>query len=274
MPDEMYNEASLTRIPSLWTFSSLRKVSSCSSWGRYPPQGHILEGSSGALSRYVTHSRAAALDQIIDRCTRRDPSARPSMADVAQELRTWLEWSQPQEEVDVSEIIAQFRRANQSSLDSQDQREDWIRRLRGINADLERSVVQWVYESLTAAGLRAEVVGWHEHNAWLERTRFIGSQPELANEQIWVVAEIGEPYSPTRIAVGLGTDVDVQGEFWCTGHVAWGDMESTATRQLQIDERTAHIESIEVDEMVAGLKSDIRDACGQMLRDLADRSSH
>jgi hypothetical protein len=95
----------------------------------------------------------------------------------------------------------------------------------------------------------------------------------LANEQIWVVAEFGEPYSPTKIAVGLGTDVDFQGGFWCTGHVAWGDMESTATRQLQIDERTAHIESIEVDEMVAGLKSDIRDACGQMLRDLADRSS-
>src|SRR5581483_6435865 len=96
------------------------------------------------------------------------------------------------------------------------------------------------------AGLNPGMRSYHEHHEWLERMQAMGIQPTLVKDQRWVTGEIGDPTWPTKVAVGIGVDVDVQGHFWCIAHAAWGDMESTATRQWTRDEATAPIESIEV----------------------------
>lgn len=102
--------------------------------------------------------------------------------------------------------------------------------------------------------------------------RFMGMQPELVADQVWVVGEFGRPDWLTKIAVAVGFDLDIEGEFWCKGYVAWGDLESTAGHQLDIEERVAPIESLEVGKIVADLKTDMWDACAQMLNQLAQTS--
>jgi hypothetical protein len=71
---------------------------------------------------------------------------------------------------------------------------------------------------------------------------------------MWATAEFGEPEWPTKIAVGIGIDLDHAGQFWCAGHVAWGDIHSTATRQVAIEERAAWIESVQVPGLIERLE--------------------
>lgn len=271
MPDELFDNAADADPFPVDVFQLAKCLLVLGSGANDPPQGHVPADSSGALSRYVAEPRSAELDQLIDRSTRREPTSRPTMAQFAQELETWLTYTPPEGEIDASELVAQFRQAHTSTFQTRDQRDDWLRRLEEIRQQVESSTMAWAYTRLTEAGLRPEMAGYHEHNAWVERGRYMGSQPGLASVELWVTAEFGEIYFPTKIAIGVGLDVDVQGEFWCSGHVAWGDMESTATRHAEIEERTAQIESLSVGPMLEALNRDIQAACITMLKELASR---
>jgi serine/threonine protein kinase len=197
----------------------------------YPPQGHIAAGTSGALSRYVADIRTEDLDQIIDRCTGRDPAARPTMAELARELETWLNYTVPADDPDLAELIGQFRARHRDTLDARQLHDQWARRVSEIVRRLETTTLQWVEDRFREAGLNPGIRSYHEHHEWLERMQAMGIQPTLVKDQRWVTGEIGDPTWPTKAAVGIGVDVDVQGRFWCIAHAAWGDMESTATRQ-------------------------------------------
>jgi serine/threonine protein kinase len=273
MPDEMFNAASAANPYAVDVFQLAKCLLVLAAGIDFPPQGHVAAGSSGALSRYVAAARVSELDQVIDRSTRRDPSGRPNMAELAHELGVWLAYTPPAGEPDVSALTTQFRQTHHEALESQSQREAWKERFEETFSEAEGSLVEWVTATLDDVGIRTEVLSWHEHYQWVERTRFMGMQPEFVAEQVWVTGEFGNPDWPTKIAVAIGFDLDIKGEFWCKGYVAWGDLESTAGHQLDIEERVAPIESLEVGKIVADLKTDMRNACVQMLNQLAQTSS-
>jgi hypothetical protein len=195
------------------------------------------------------------------------------MEALSRELRTWLVDAESGEEPELDDLIAQSRHTHQDDFDDQAARESWLKRFEELVLSVEDTTITWVSRTLEQAGLRPEVSLWHDHNAWVERTRFLGMQPQLASEQRWVTAEFGGVHWPTKIAVGVGLDVDLQGEFWCAAHVAWGDMKTTATRQLAIGERVAPLESIEVEALLAALHREVQSSSKEMLRDLAARRS-
>lgn len=57
----------------------------------FPPQGELRTDVRGlTISGNVAHSRAYLLDNLIQSATRHDPKQRPSMGEVANELRAWL----------------------------------------------------------------------------------------------------------------------------------------------------------------------------------------
>lgn len=56
----------------------------------YPPPGQQrMEVSTINLGAYVKHGRAPLLDRLIENATAHDPDSRPSMAEMATELRSW-----------------------------------------------------------------------------------------------------------------------------------------------------------------------------------------
>lgn len=236
-----------------------------------PPQGHIAAGSSGAVSRYVADANIDALDQIVDRCSRRDPETRPSMAELGRELRSWLEYEPPPGDPDLSKLIAEFRSRHRDSLEARDLQDQWRRRLAEVVRQLETTTLRWVEDRFREAGLEPAMRSYHEHHAWLERRRHLGSQTSLAADQRWVTGEIGDRSWPTKVVLGIGVDVDVAGEFWLTAHAAWGDLETTATRQWVREDATAPIESIEVNAILTAADGDAKEVCAEILRELIER---
>jgi hypothetical protein len=234
-----------------------------------PPQGTIEAGSSGALSRWVVEPRCDALDGLIERCTRREPGQRPSMPDVARELAAWLNYASPAEPLDMAAVIATFRQANRASLDERAQADAYRVKLVELALRVD-AIMAWVADSLMQAGLPPRRSGWHRMHELVERRRYGGMEPSLDARQLWITAELGATHwLPTKVAVGIGLDVDAKGEFWCAGIVAWGDMRSSATTHRPIEHRSANIESIEVDNVLAELSHDIQALCLDMLTALA-----
>lgn len=235
-----------------------------------PPQGHVPAGSSGAASRYVADAHVAALDQVIDRCSRRDPDTRPTMAEVARELETWLNYEAPKGDPDLSDAITRFRETHRAALEAQDMRQEWARRFAEITRRIETTTLSWVEDRLGQAGMNPRMASIHSHDEWLRRMHAMGVPETLFEAQRWVVGEFGDVSWPTQVAVGIGIDVDVDGQFWCNAHVAWGDMESTAGQDWTRPDATAPIESIEVDAILEAVDADVKAACAEMLRDLVE----
>jgi serine/threonine protein kinase len=270
MPDELFADAMNADPFRADVFQLAKCLLVLASGLTDPPQGHIPAGSSGALSRYVADARVDGLDQIIDRCSRRDPAGRPTMAELARELKTWLEYEPPADDLDLSELIATFRHANRGELEARDLREQWMLRLSTIVRYIETSL-RWVEERWREAGLDPQARSWHERHTWLERLRALGSTPQLAADQRWVYAEFGELSWPTKLLIGVGVDLNSAGEFWCTAVGALGDLSSTATKRWDREDATAPIESIEVEAILGGLDADVKEMCRQILQRLVDR---
>jgi serine/threonine protein kinase len=271
MPDELFADAFNADPFRADVFQLAKCLLVLASGLTDPPQGHIPASSSGALSRYVTDARVEALDQIIDRCSRRDPENRPTMAELAHELEVWLEYEPPPGDPDLEELIGEFRARHRDSLETRDLQDQWARRLSEIVRQLESTTLQWVEDRFRNAGLNPGMRSYHEHHQWLERLRALGSTPGLVADQRWVTGEIGDRSWPIKVIVGIGVDVNESGEFWLTAHAAWGDLRSTATRQWVREDVTAPIESIEVIGLLEAVDAEVKEACGEILRELIAR---
>jgi serine/threonine protein kinase len=268
MPDELFADAMKADPFSADVFQLGKSLLVLASGLTDPPQGHIPAGSSGALSRYVTDARSDALDQIIDRCSRREPENRPTMAELTRELEVWLEYEPPPGDPDLNELIAEFRARHRDSLEARDLQDQWGRRLSEIVRQLESTTLRWVEDRFGGAGLNPALRPYHDHHQRLERIRTMGSTPSLAGDQRWVVGEIGDRSWPTKVIVGIGVDVNERGEFWLAAYAAWGDLRSTATRRWDREDVTAPIESIEVNALLEAVEAEVKEVCAEILREL------
>jgi hypothetical protein len=269
MPDEMFDTANESDGSPVDVFQLAKTLTVLVTRQAYPPQGSIPAGSSGALSRFAVHPRIGSLEELIERCTRRDPDRRPTMATVAQELGAWLETPERQAP-DLSEVAARFRAANAEALAGTAQADELRQRFEALTGEAFGRLLQPVADALDDAGLSPALAYFHDLHTWVERRRFLGSTMQLASDQRWVVASYGRIEWPQKIAIGLGFDLDTEGELACMAHVAAGDLESTATKQWRFDEVTVPIESsVSVDRGLDDLGREILEAVGEMLAALA-----
>ena len=76
----------------------------------WPPLGHQSAEDSGyRISDSRPHQKARELDQLVDRTTRLDPSARPTMRQVAADLSAWQRLTPDPLAIDVSDLRASLR---------------------------------------------------------------------------------------------------------------------------------------------------------------------
>jgi hypothetical protein len=93
---------------------------------RYPPEGE-LRGDRAALrlSSRVDDRRAVQLDLLIERCTSHEPTERPTMRELAEELTAWSAPSSVSIQTDLSayaDEIARLREANHVRGENERQR--------------------------------------------------------------------------------------------------------------------------------------------------------
>lgn len=272
MPDEMFANASTADGNAADVFQLAKTFTALATRQEYPPQGHIPSGSSGALSRYVVHPRIEGLEDLIHRCTRRDPEARPTMRDVAQEMEAWLSVVD-QEIPDLSDVAARFRAANAESLASRERLALLMERFQELADQAFPRLLDPVAQTLSDAGLTPTLEYFHTMSETVTRHLHLGSRPSLADRQAWVVGEYGRVEWPEQIAVGVGFDLDDEGLFWCTAYVGAGDMRTIGGGlHFQFEERTTAVENnAAIEAILATLAGEITDALKEALSRLADR---
>lgn len=76
----------------------------------YPPLGHQpSDNGKFSITFLRPDRRSAPLDELVDRSTRLIPAARPTMAEVARDLRAWLELATKPAVVDIGELTGRIR---------------------------------------------------------------------------------------------------------------------------------------------------------------------
>ena len=87
----------------------------------WPPLGHQPADSLGfRLSDLRAHPKATTLDKMVDRMTLTEPSQRPTMAEVAEELAAWERLTPDQVAVDLSPLKKQLQKKLAKHLVAQD----------------------------------------------------------------------------------------------------------------------------------------------------------
>jgi Protein kinase domain len=116
----------------------------------YPPDGHQPAGTRGfEIADVRSHPNVHLLGELIDRATRIHPEERPTMDEMAAELRRWLALKPAEATVDISDLRARFRAKVEASLAAEDvaeQRKEQAfvaaRRLADMLAPLNRALIE------------------------------------------------------------------------------------------------------------------------------------
>ena len=91
---------------------------------RFPPEGHqVADTRQFSIADMRPHPHAATLDQLIDRATRIHPDQRPTMVEVARDLKAWGTLSIEPVNLDVSRLRAQLLERMAGELAAEDLRE-------------------------------------------------------------------------------------------------------------------------------------------------------
>ncbi|MCY4578845.1 MAG: serine/threonine-protein kinase [Chloroflexi bacterium] len=183
MPDEMIFDAMRADPAPADVFSLSKTLWVLCTNQRWPPQGEQrAENELHSIKPYTSfHPLANLLDQLIERCTNPEPSARPTMKQVADDLRSWLNLDDttPQETTEISAIFDRLRRATESTLRQRDEEE-------ALNRCFRETVTR--LQTLMRP-LDDSIAGRYE------------------------LASVGQPSNRIKSLVGRGWDVDVTNEY-------------------------------------------------------------
>ena len=87
----------------------------------FPPEGHQVAGTRQfSIADLRPHAHADALDRLVDRATRIHPEERPTMAEVASDLRRWSELADEPVALDVSGMRARLLERMSAELAAED----------------------------------------------------------------------------------------------------------------------------------------------------------
>ena len=178
---------------------------------RWPPQGEQhATNEAYAVGVVRPHPLAHHLDQLIERCTQHEPSMRPSMKQVAADLRAWLtlDATTPQQALDLSATWSRLRERAEPRLqqvrDEETQRQCFQAALRRLEQLLEP--------------LHAEIRQQFEATEFNQRHKLVdtlfydvGTQ-ETSNEDIRATILSGPGWNPVRLIVGRQVRTKVSGE--------------------------------------------------------------
>jgi serine/threonine protein kinase len=144
----------------------------------WPPEGHQPANSAQfRIADYVAHPKAADLDRLVDRATLLQPTARPTMREVVDELTAWQQREVTQMEIDLAEqrAILHAKLAPQlAQLNLKDKRKDEA--LAAIRTVQERSKplieqLRGLYPNVEVGGYdkMSETLLMLDHIRWAEK---------------------------------------------------------------------------------------------------------
>lgn len=228
----------------------------------WPPLGHQPATMRGyLLSDLRPHRHAAVLDRLIDRSTRARPEERPTMAEVAADLKAWHELGQGADELDVAELGARLRAKMERELAADDLLEQ-RRELATGHARRLQELLRPLNDALKEVHPRTEVGQQPDRYAQnMLRTCRSSGAPDIAFDFGRVSRiRVGRPPVPYMLVFGAGIELTADGDLIFRAYVDVGPegvMGSDFTWER--DTASARVVSIEAERMLEEGVADLRE---------------
>ena len=205
---------------------------------RWPPQGEQqASNESYSIRKYRAHPISHHLDRLVERCTRYDPSRRPSMRQVADDLRAWLKMcdSTPQPIEEAVESLHRLREVAAPILhdrDVQAEREQCFRETVRRFQELMEPLHSQIRRDYSPAKLnqKSNFVGTMVGRGW---------QREVIYEDVRAVILAGQEWNSVELHFGAVIRLKVDGEiefggaFWLGQTKTAGGHRGSWKSQLQ-----------------------------------------
>jgi hypothetical protein len=240
---------------------------------RWAPLGEQrADNRAFSLDQYRTHARISLLDELIERCTRHVPEDRPSMAEVARDLRAWLRAAaQAETNVDLSSWGQRVRELAAPRLTEQDRR----RRLEEIAAeqsDRLASLLRPLDMALAREYPLAETDIWDE--ATYSDLRYHGGMglPRIINEEARATRlPAGDETIPFVLTIGRYVAVTDDGLLHVAGSYNLGhDRVLGGGERWETGRISVPADSLEAHEAIGRVARELIDQADQWTRRFAD----
>jgi serine/threonine protein kinase len=227
---------------------------------RFPPDGYQPKDSTSYTIRDMRpQQHARALDLLVDKSTRMAPQDRPTMAQVATDLRVWGELAAEPSAFDLGDLGGQLRAKLRDELARRDQREQlrdlWTAAIVQHTAlmhpmhDALRDAHPGIVIDATDDTLTRNIVKSHES---------LGSTEILFGWQRCTKVPAGPDYNQYALRAGRGIEVDTEGLLIVHAFVDVGDPETSRTDfWWQLESRTAPVGSIQAEQMLGETADEI-----------------
>lgn len=139
MAPEMRHNADTANAQLADVYSLAKTLWALAAGQRYPPPGQLHKDRHELrLSSHVDDRRAALLDSLIEDCTSHEPTARPTMADLAKELTLWSTPTRIPVQADLTSYAVEVARLREAHMIRKEETDQELR-VRLYNEALERA---------------------------------------------------------------------------------------------------------------------------------------
>jgi serine/threonine protein kinase len=233
----------------------------------WPPEGHQVAGTRlYSLTELRPHAHAAALDRLIDRATRLHPEERPTMTELASDLRAWEELKGAPGELDVAELGARFRAKMDRQLAAENLLEQ-RKELAHATARRLQELVRPLNDALAAVHPRPELNRMPDKygQSMLSTYRSSGAPTIEFSFSRTSKISAGDPHFPFELSFGSGIELTDGGDlilqaFVHVGHS--GVLGSSFTWERNPE--AASVGSVEADRLleagIGDLQAKLREA--------------
>jgi serine/threonine protein kinase len=241
----------------------------------YPPEGPQPAGVQGlSIGDYRPHPYDLALDRLIERMTLRDPSARPTKREVADELRTWLELPTPTPDRDVSEIRMKIREKLATEISAEEMKDRWRAAHREAWKRFEERYNATINEMLRQVHPRP-ALDRHDDKLTMNTMRTTHAFQKDYLKQLYRCSSIsiGDPAIRYALRAGRGLEVFDDGELKIHAFVDVGYPGTSGTDfYWTMDAISVAVESIEVEQAIEQVVSQIETKTAEALEIFAEKS--
>ena len=241
----------------------------------YPPEGPQPAGVRGlSIGDYRPHPYDLALDRLIERMTLRDPSARPTKREVADELRTWLELPTPTPNRDVSEIRTKIRKKLATEISAEDMKDRWRAAHREAWKRFEERYNATINEMLRQVHPRP-ALDRHDDKLTMNTMRTTHAFQKDYLKQLYRCSSIsiGDPAIRYALRAGRGLEVFDDGELKIHAFVDVGYPATSGTDfYWTMDAISVAVESMQVEHAIEKAVSQIETKTAEALEILAEKS--
>lgn len=241
----------------------------------YPPEGPQPAGVRGlSIGDYRPHPYDLALDRLIERMTLRDPSARPTKREVADELRTWLELPTPTPNRDVSEIRTKIRKKLATEISAEDMKDRWRAAHREAWKRFEERYNATINEMLRQVHPRP-ALDRHDDKLTMNTMRTTHAFQKDYLKQLYRCSSIsiGDPAIRYALRAGRGLEVFDDGELKIHAFVDVGYPATSGTDfYWTMDAISVAVESMQVEHAIEKAVSQIETKTAEALEIFAEKS--